>query len=212
MQTVRIQDLPSIPLLDGALTWRPVRRELGVNAFGVNAYTADTGGLLIEEHDETGSGAGGHEELYVVVAGRARFTVAGREFDAPAGTLVFVDDPAARRAAVAEEDGTVALVVGGVPGEPFRTSPWEAYMLADHVSRRGDHAGARALIDEALERDPQNPSVLYNAGCLAARAGDRERALDLLRAARAADPERFAQWSADDPDVAGLRDELGLAP
>ena len=62
----------------GAGWWRPIRRTLGVTAFGVNAYTADaTGDALIETHDETSFGAGRHEELYVVVSGEAAFTVAG---------------------------------------------------------------------------------------------------------------------------------------
>lgn len=53
--------LPRVPLEDGA--WRPVRHELGITAFGVNGYSADEPGApLIEEHDETSPGAGGHED------------------------------------------------------------------------------------------------------------------------------------------------------
>jgi mannose-6-phosphate isomerase-like protein (cupin superfamily) len=44
----------------------------------------------IETHDETSFVAGGREELYLAVSGRARFTVAGRELDAPAGSLLLV--------------------------------------------------------------------------------------------------------------------------
>ena len=59
----------------------------GIQAFGINAYTAEKAGdVVVEEHDEKGDGgAGGHEELYVVVSGRARFTLAGESVDAPAG-------------------------------------------------------------------------------------------------------------------------------
>jgi hypothetical protein len=47
----------------GAGWWRPIRRTLGVTAFGINAYTADEAGdPLIETHDETSFGAGRHEE------------------------------------------------------------------------------------------------------------------------------------------------------
>lgn len=53
MRTVRISDLEPIPVVDGRLEWRPIRRTLGIEAFGINAYTANTGGLVIEEHDET---------------------------------------------------------------------------------------------------------------------------------------------------------------
>ena len=50
------------------LLWRPVRRRLGITAFGTNAYTAEKGTeRVVEEHSEEG----GHEELYFVVSGHA---------------------------------------------------------------------------------------------------------------------------------------------
>jgi mannose-6-phosphate isomerase-like protein (cupin superfamily) len=87
MKTVRIDEIEPIPVADGELQWRPVRRTLGIEVFGINAYTANAGVLVVEEHDETGAGAGHHEELYVVVTGRATFRVDGDSFDAPVGTL-----------------------------------------------------------------------------------------------------------------------------
>src|SRR5689334_5086727 len=78
--------------------WSPIRRELGVMAFGINAWSADDGGQLVGEHDESTSG---HEELYVVLTGAARFTVDGDDLGAPAGTVVFVRDPSSKRAAIA---------------------------------------------------------------------------------------------------------------
>ena len=69
------------------MRWKPVRRTLGVGAFGVNAYAADAGQQVVEDHDETGSGAGGHEELYVVMRGHARFTLDGDDVEAPAGGM-----------------------------------------------------------------------------------------------------------------------------
>ena len=97
-RVAKIDELELYPIAgqDG-LTWRPVRRHFDIQAFGVNAYTAEEAGQrLVEAHREEENG---HEELYVVVTGRARFTVAGEEIDAPAGTLVFVRDPAASRKA-----------------------------------------------------------------------------------------------------------------
>jgi mannose-6-phosphate isomerase-like protein (cupin superfamily) len=52
---------------------------------------------VVEEHDDTGEGAGHHEEVYVVVTGHATFTVDGNEVDAPIGTCVFLADPEERR-------------------------------------------------------------------------------------------------------------------
>ena len=45
---------------------------------------------------------------------------ADETLDAPAGSLVFISDPALRRQAVAEEAGTLVLAVGGSPGEAVR--------------------------------------------------------------------------------------------
>ena len=51
---------------DGRCPWRPVRHQLGITAFGVNAFTGkEAGDRIINEHDE----AGEHdlqEELYLV--------------------------------------------------------------------------------------------------------------------------------------------------
>ena len=48
-----------------------------------------------------------------------------RIVDAPAGTLVFVRDPALIRSARATVDGTSILAIGGRPGVPFEVSRWE---------------------------------------------------------------------------------------
>lgn len=51
MKTVRIQDIVPIPVVGGELQWRPVRRTLGIEAFGINAYTADADEMVVEEHE-----------------------------------------------------------------------------------------------------------------------------------------------------------------
>src|SRR3954463_9771207 len=103
--------------------WSPIRKQLGIQAFGVNAWTAtEIGDRLISEHDEAPSG---HEELYLVVTGRATFTVDGEDVDAPAGTVGFVRDPASKRKAVAAEAGTTVFSVGGKPGEAYAPRAWE---------------------------------------------------------------------------------------
>ena len=72
---VTLADLPSLPRPEGR-SWAPVRHALGIDAFGVNAYTATrSGGVVIDPHDESDSR---HEELYVVLSGAAAFTIDGR--------------------------------------------------------------------------------------------------------------------------------------
>lgn len=200
----RIEDLPPIPV--ARVNWRPVRRELDVRAFGMNAYTADAGELLIEEHDETGDGAGRHEEMYVVVAGHARFTVDGADHDAPAGTIVFLPDAASRRTAVAVVDGTAALVVGGRPGEAYAVSPWETMFVGLAAVQDGDPEGAADLMEGAIGDHPNNVAVLYNTACFEALAGRREAALEHLRQAAAIDADKVRRWAADDRDLDSLRD------
>src|SRR5918996_377569 len=114
------------PADPGEAPWRAVRLELGIGSFGVNAYVAEAAGdVLTSEHDEVEASGTRHEELFFVGSGRATFTVAGETFDAPAGTLVYVRDPAVVRGAKAVEPGTTLLAVGGEPGRAFEPSPWE---------------------------------------------------------------------------------------
>jgi hypothetical protein len=203
VKLTRIDEITPIPVVGGELQWRPVRRTLGIEAFGINAYTANAGELVVEDHDELGAGAGHHEELYVVVTGRATFTVDGKTFEAPVGTLVFLNDPKERRGARAEEDGTTVLAIGGVRGEPFRISPWEfAFaMVPAYNERRYDEA--KALLLEGLEHHPDNPSLLYDLACIEALLGDQDAALGHLEGA-VVDP-RLRASAPNDPDLESLR-------
>src|SRR5713101_1305913 len=116
-ETAQIEDLTR----DGG--WAPIRRHFDVRAFGINAWTAEEAGkAVIGEHDETRSG---HEEIYLVLSGKATFTVDGQDVEGTPGTVVFVRDPAAKRTAVADEAGTTVLAVGGAPGEGYRPRAWE---------------------------------------------------------------------------------------
>ena len=203
-ETARLGDLDR---LDGELVTIPLRIPLGISAFGVNAYAArESGGRVIEEHDELGSGAGGHEELYVVLSGRARFTVAGEEVDARTGTLVFVRDPSARRGATAVDPKTTIMVVGGTPGKAFEPSPWESWLEARPFYDAKEYEAAAELMTRALEKHPDNANVLYNLACCEALAGRRSDALAHL--ARAAElDQRVPEWAASDSDLDSIRDD-----
>src|SRR5262245_30302638 len=106
---VHLDDVERMPG-PASLTWLPIRATLGIRAFGTNAYVADAAGDdVVEAHIEKT----GHEELYFVARGAARFTLDGTDHEAPAGTYVFVPDPATHRHAVALEPGTTVLSFGG---------------------------------------------------------------------------------------------------
>ena len=205
-RVTRIADIPSVRIVDDTVTMHPVRRTLGIGAFGVNGYSAGAGDQLIEDHDELGAAAGHHEELYVVISGHATFTVDGTEHDAPAGMLVFVPDPASRRSAVAAVAETTVLVVGGRPGERYDPSPWEDALLAAVYAQQGEMGLARDAARVALEHHPDHPRVLYNVACTESLLGEREAALEHLRRAIELEPE-CADWALSDRDFDPIRDD-----
>ena len=184
-----------------------IRRDAGIESFGVNAfYQADGGAFVIGEHDELGPAGSGHEELYVVVAGDCSFTVGGEEFDAPGGTAIFVRDPATKRSARAKEDGTIVLAVGGRPGEAFKPGPIESISGFFRLYREQDYAGALAALRSGLETNPGNVFILYNVACMEALVGRGEEALEPLAEALAAWPA-YKELATNDDDFAALRDD-----
>jgi quercetin dioxygenase-like cupin family protein len=205
VKTLRLDELEGIPVF-GTLSWKPVRKTLGVTAFGINAYTAAAAGdEVVEEHDETPLG---HEEVYVVLSGHAVFTVDGEEVDAPAGTLVYLDDPEQTRHAIAREPATTVLAVGGVPGR-HDVSAWEYFFPAlPHVAS-GDYETAKGMLREGLDDKPGHPALLYHLARAEALAGEHEAALEHLNEAVGA-ADRFRGFAAEDEAFAELRDDPGF--
>jgi tetratricopeptide (TPR) repeat protein len=197
-ETTRIADL------ERAAGWSPIRLSLDVRGFGINAWTAhEAGASVIPEHDERPSG---HEELYVVTAGHATFTVEGEDVDAPAGTIVFVRDPEATRGAVAREPGTTVLSVGGKPGEAYQPRPWETNRDVFALFDSGRHADAKRLLTEALDRYDEQGTLLYNLACAEAQLGETDAALEHLRTAIGELPS-LAENAREDTDLDSLRDD-----
>ena len=183
----------------------------GINAFGVNANRAtEAGQEIISEHDEIGPRSGRHEELYFVGTGHAVFTVEGDEIDAPAGTFVFVRDPAAKRRAIATEADTTIVIAGGVPGQAFEPAPWERASHSLRHWQTQDWEAAIAELSEAHVQYPDDATVLYNLACAESLAGLGEAALAHLRQAVEHDSS-FAELAAADEDFAALRDDPGFS-
>jgi hypothetical protein len=208
-----LDDLERIPG-PGSLTWLPLRHALGIRAFGCNAFVAaKAGDDVVEPHDELpGPGKppeAGHQELYFVARGHARFEIDGVEHDAPSGTCVFLPDPASHRHAIAEVAGTIVMSFGGPP--TFEPSPWESIFRSEPLMRDpATREQARAILAEALAHNPGQPEILYQQACLEVLAGDRDAALELLAAAVSARPET-AEWARDDEDLVPLRDDPRFA-
>ena len=187
--------------------WTPIRGHFGIEAFGVNSWTAEAAGdEVIGEHNETQSG---HEELYVVLDGHATFTLDGKDVDAPAGTLVFVDEPSTRRKAVAREAGTTVLAIGAKPGEAYKPLGWEWSAEAFPFFQSGEPERAYEILAAANEKHPDSSSVLYNLACAEALLGKKDEAVEHLR--RAVELyDGFAEYARDDPDFDSIRGHPGF--
>jgi tetratricopeptide (TPR) repeat protein len=206
LSVAHIDELDAIQMPDG-FVWRPIRRRFGIRAFGVNAYTANgPGGMIVEEHTENSLG---HEEIYLVLRGRATFTIDGNEHELGPGQLVFVRDPSLKRGAVALDADTVVLALGGKPGEPHKVSAWEAMFAAVPASERDDWDEAIRIHEEALEEQPDHPALLYNLACMEARGGHHLDAIAHLRRAVELEP-KWLETARGDTDFDAIRREPGF--
>jgi tetratricopeptide (TPR) repeat protein len=203
---VHVDELDRIELDEG-FVWRPVRRRFGIRAFGVNAYTPrEAGAQVVEEHTEKQLG---HEELYLVLRGRARFTLDGAERELGAGELVFIRDPEVRRGAVGLTADTVVLALGGKPGAAHEPSAWEVMFAAVPAAREGRWDDAIRMHEEALAEQPGSAPLLYNLACMESRGGRPLDAILQLQEAVARDP-KWGGLAAKDPDFDPIRVEPGF--
>jgi uncharacterized cupin superfamily protein len=118
---VRLAEVPEVKRSDGR--WQPLNEPLGVRAFGVNAVAMEPGDGADMTHDEADCG---HQEMYVVVTGRARFRLGDEEVEAGPGDVVSVPEPAETRNYWAVEPGTRILCVGAAPGQDHPYGEWIA--------------------------------------------------------------------------------------
>jgi mannose-6-phosphate isomerase-like protein (cupin superfamily) len=188
---VSVDEVEAVPWQDTELVWRPVRHALGARIAGIAAFTAERAGQpVVEPHRESADGRG-HEEVYVVLRGRAAFTLDGEALDAPAGTLVRVA-PHVFRAATAAEDDTAVLALGGDP--TFRPSASE-WLERARPHLPGDRG--RAILDELHAERPGSPGDVIGQALLAAAQGDGATATRRLRDVLAEHPEYRTALAAD---------------
>ena len=112
--------------------WRPLRHELGIGAFGVNAWVAKApGDQAIERHDEAPA-EGGSERPRGAVRRRQRGgALHGRRRGArrPGRDARVRLRPDLTREAVATAPDTTVIVVGAARGVAFEPSDWEVRWL-----------------------------------------------------------------------------------
>lgn len=205
-QVASLDELEPNPQQEGRM-FKRVRSELGILSFGVNAQGTSAADIpIIAEHDESVPWSNSHEELYVVVAGHATFTVDGEEIDAPAGTLVFVGDRNAKRSAIAREEGSRVLAIGGTPGEAYRISVGEASRDWFGHYEAKEYEQGLAILESTLVDYPDNPLLLYNIACCESLLGRKDEALEHLRLAIAGH-EGFVETARDDSDFDPVRED-----
>ena len=205
MNIAHVDELDAIEMPDG-FVWRPVRRRFGIKGFGVNVYTPGESGQVVESHTEQRLE---HEEIYVVLRGRVRFTVGDDERELAPGQLVFVRDPQLRRGAAKLTDDAAVLALGGKPGEAYQVSAWEAMFAAMPYVTSENWDEAIRIHEDALAELPDHPALLYNLACMESRGGRSRDALEHLRRAVELEP-RWAESAAKDSDFDAIREEQGF--
>jgi quercetin dioxygenase-like cupin family protein len=98
---------------------RFVRRELGLEAFGINWFELppNSEGVYHEEKDS------GQEEVNVIIRGSGTYVIDGEEVPAQAGD-VFRFDPETERGPKAGPDGLTMLAVGAPRGSYQARGPF----------------------------------------------------------------------------------------
>ena len=185
--------IDEIPVVGGALRWKPVRRTLGIAASASTPTSPRPGTTSLEAHDELGAGAGGHEELYLVLRG-------------PRGSRSTARSSTRRRApscsCPTRPRGASVAVADGHDGPGHRRRPAAAYEvvgLGVLVRRRAAAAARRlhgpriaAVRGPARARgqpvDPLQPRLL-----LGARRAVRRGADQLAAAPMSSRPSRIAR-------------------
>jgi tetratricopeptide (TPR) repeat protein len=195
-RAIRFDELEDVPWKDG-LTLRPVRSQLGLRAFGAAGFVGrEPGDLVVEPHTE--EEGRGHQELYVVLRGAARFTLDGETVDAPAGTLIAVE-PHVRREAVATEADTAVLAFGGPP--TFQPAGHEYMARVRGAVDRPEEA--LAIAKAGLEELPDSPGAKYAMALALAAAGDAEEARRWLEEAVSRVPD-LRREALSDPLLSSL--------
>jgi quercetin dioxygenase-like cupin family protein len=201
-RALALDEVEAVPWQGTELVWRPVRGTLGTRIVGMGAYTAERAGqVVIGGHTESDDGLG-HEEVYVVLRGRATFTLDGREVDAPAGTFVAVIDPGVHRRAVAAEPDTAVLALGGFPAFVPSDSEW-IERARPHL--RSNPERAIAILEELRAVKPDGPVAEVAAAFIEIARGDEGAARAALSGLVARRPDLIPVL-ADDEDLEGLLD------
>jgi mannose-6-phosphate isomerase-like protein (cupin superfamily) len=198
-KVVRLEDVEAVAWRGTELTWRPLRAALGATLVGISAYTTSRAGQeVVEDHIESRDGRG-HEEVYVVLRGRAAFTLDGERMVAGPETFLVVD-PEVRRSAVSLDPETVVLAIGGPKNFEAAASEW---IDRARPYLHDDPPRARAIIDELRRERPDSPAVHLGEALFAAAQGDQAAARQRLAEGITTTP-KLRDYALTEPSLAHL--------
>jgi mannose-6-phosphate isomerase-like protein (cupin superfamily) len=92
--------------------FKPIRRALGVTAFGINQEEWPANADGHPDHDHS---ADGQEEVFYVLEGSGKMVVDGEDVELKPGRYVFVEAES-KRQIIAGDDGIKLIAVGSPPG------------------------------------------------------------------------------------------------
>ena len=118
---LHLADVPETVIPSGR--WPALNEPLGIRNLGVSAVAMDPGDEFDIELDEADAD---HQEVYVVVSGRAGFRLGDQEVEAGPGDIVAVPDPGETRDYWAVEPGTRIVCFGAGPGAAYPYGAWIA--------------------------------------------------------------------------------------
>jgi mannose-6-phosphate isomerase-like protein (cupin superfamily) len=103
-------DTDAVEAINGV--FRPIRRALGVTAFGINQedWPAHADGYPDHDHAEDGQ-----QEVFYVLAGTGKMVVDGEDVELKPGRYVFVE-PGSKRKMLPGDEGLRLICVGSPPG------------------------------------------------------------------------------------------------
>ncbi len=118
----KMADVHDVPPMEDSFTkgWHSIRWYFGIKGFGVNAITRQKGEWLTKDHDEVSTD---HQELFIILEGKAKFTLDGEKVMAPAGTIIFAE-PKVKRAADALQTPTTMLIIGAPTNKKYTPQSW----------------------------------------------------------------------------------------
>jgi tetratricopeptide (TPR) repeat protein len=191
-------------VVDARTFFRPIRLRLGITAFGATAWSAHSAGdIIVDEHDPGDPTA--DQELFVVLRGHATFEIEGDRVDAPTGTFVSCP-PGSQRRALAEEPGTVVLLIEGTPGKAYEPRGWELWAPLAPLYGSGQYDEVAGHLRVAIQTHPEYPLLFFNLACCESMTGRTADALEHL--ARAIEmSEEFREHAKLDADLDAIREE-----